>query len=177
MGSDGRQYPVVDKNDQVLYHIVGKDSLHEPGSVIRHRSIHVFVEMFGGKILIQKKAAHTENGGLWSSAVSGHVETFDYGYEGAAVREAKEELGLEIVKGDLVEICTLPASIETGWEFVKLFTYLMDDSTEKINLESDEVDEILVLPRKDLMNDIREHPEVYSSVFIELMDRFTGRNK
>lgn len=177
MGSDGRQYPVVDKNDQILYHIVGKDSLHEPGSIIRHRSIHMFVEIFGGRILIQKKAAHTENGGLWSSAVSGHVETFDYGYEGAAVREAKEELGLEIVKGDLVEICTLPASAETGWEFVKLFTYLMDDSTEKVKLESDEVDEVLVLPRKDLMKDIREHPEVYSPVFIELMDRFTGRNK
>lgn len=177
MGSDGRQYPVVDKNDEILFHIVGKDQLHNSSSILRHRSIHLFVELFGGKIIIQKKAAHTENGGLWSSSVSGHVETFDYDYEGAAIREAKEELGLEIVKGDLIEVCTLSASEETGWEFVRLFTYLMDDTTEKIKLESDEVDEVLVLPRKELMQDMRDHPDIYSPVFIELMDRFTGRNK
>lgn len=125
---DRHQYPVVNEKNEIIYHIVGKDSLHnKEKGYLRHRSIHLFVEVYGGKMIIQKKAAHTENGGLWSSAVSGHVETHDNNYENAAIREAEEELGLKVMLGDLLEIGTLPASEETGWEFVKLFTYLMDE--------------------------------------------------
>jgi isopentenyldiphosphate isomerase len=149
--------------------VFGKNALHTtPGY---HRSIHIFVEVFGGKFLLQKKSKGTENAGRWSSAVSGHVR-YKEGYIDAAIREADEELGLAISTVELHKVTKMPPSAINGYEFSTLFTYLMDPETEKLTLDPTEVDEIVIARLMDVVNDVEKHRNEYSPAFVELFNIF-----
>lgn len=52
--------------------------------------------------------------------MGGHVGVSE-SYRDAAVREVREELGVE---APLTPVCKIPACVQTGWEFVELFTCL-----------------------------------------------------
>jgi ADP-ribose pyrophosphatase YjhB (NUDIX family) len=121
--------------------------------------------------VLQLKGKNSENAGKWSSAVSGHVE-FGESYEDAAIREAKEELGLEIDKKELIRIIKIAACKETNNEFVVLFTYLMDRNTESIKLDPDEIENILIAPLADVIKDVNRNLGDYSPAFIKLLDEW-----
>lgn len=170
----GESFSLVNKDDHHVLTIFGKDALHHtPGY---HRSVHVFVEVFGGKFLLQKKSKETENAGKWSSAVSGHVR---YGetYTKAAIREAEEELGLIISAEELQKITKVSPSAYNGYEFSTLFTYLMDPAVEKLTLDPVEVDEISINRLADVINDVEECRNEYSPAFVELFNIFLALEK
>ncbi len=172
---DREVYVVVDKNNVYMYSVLGKELLHSVKGY--HRAAHIFIEVFKGKFMLQKKAEHTENGGKWSSAVSGHVLASE-NYEEAAIREANEELGLEINREELVCVAEIgPESGITNGEFVKLFTYLLDPEAELIDLRSDEVDEIVIAPLDKVIEDVMRNENDYSPVFVELFDLFIEAGK
>src|SRR5678815_4713060 len=55
--------------------------------------------------------------GVWDSSAAGHVDAGDsYGH--TARRELLEELG---IGAETTEIGAISASIETGWEFIRLY--------------------------------------------------------
>ncbi len=162
-------FAVVDGSDNYMYAVKGKELLHRGNKL--HRSIHLIIEVFGGKIIIQKKAPHTENGGKWSSSVSGHVRCGE-GYQGAVVREAKEELGIDIDKTDLIDIAKALPSEETGNEFVTLYTYLLDPEKENARIACDEVEELITCQLKDLIVDVEKNEQNYSPAFIIAFNMF-----
>ncbi|KKN45499.1 hypothetical protein LCGC14_0682480 [marine sediment metagenome] len=162
-------FAVVDGNDNFMYAVKDKEQLHRGGKL--HRSIHLIIEVFGGKIIIQKKAPHTENGGKWSSAVSGHVRLVEK-YQEAVVREAKEELGIDIDKTDLINIAKVSPSEETGNEFVALYTYLLDPEKEDVRISCDEVEELITCSLKDLITDVEKNEQNYSPAFIIMFNMF-----
>lgn len=162
-------FPIVNSRDQVIDTTTNKDRLHKEGHL--HRGVHVFIETFGGGFVLQKKAKGTENGGKWSSAVSGHVR-FGESYIAAAMRETEEELGLEIEENvELMKIACVHPCEETGNEFVTLYSYLMD-ANESIKENSEEIDSIIICPRKEVMIDVSFHKELYSPAFVTLFNIF-----
>jgi len=166
-------YQVVDENNIPQYGLKGKHALHTLGNKLYHRSSHVFIEIFGGKFILQKKAECTENGGLWSSSVSGHGETGESERE-TAVRETEEELGLGVYGHELYKALTIDPRYhyETNREFVTLFTYLLDPSKEHITLNRNELDGVAIVPLSDLKKDIKNNSDRYSPVFVILFDLF-----
>lgn len=175
--TNGNKYPtgnlesfsVVNASDEHMFLVYGKNNLHNAGGY--HRAVHVFVEIFGGKFVLQKKAKRTENAGKWSSSVSGHVR-YNESYEEAAVRETKEELGLNVSSKELHRIAKIPPSLENGGEFVTLFTYLMDPEEEEIKLESDEVEELVTCKLEDIIEDVEKNRAEYSPAFVEAFNIF-----
>jgi len=159
-------FPVVDENDRVLYPVYSKKALHN--SKLKHRSVHIFIETFGRGFVLQLKGENSENAGKWSSAVSGHVE-YGEDYKDAAIREAKEELGLEINNEELVRILKVNACEETGNEFVVLFTYLMNKDTESIKPNQEEVEKVLIVPLADVIRDTNKNVGDYSPAFMKLL--------
>ena len=162
-------FPVVDKDDKVMFPVYNREILHS--NKYRHRAIHIFIETFGGGFVLQLKGKSSENAGKWSSAVSGHVE-YGEDYEEAAIREAKEELGLKIDKKELVRAIKIDACEETGNEFVVLFTYLMDRNVEFIKPNPNEIENILIGPLPDIIKDINKNPDDYSPAFIKLLNKW-----
>jgi len=160
-------FSIVNQNDKVLYPVYGKEALHAAKGP--HRSVHLFIEGFDRTFMVQKKAAGTENAGKWSSAVSGHVRHLET-YEKAVIREAEEELGLDVAGDDLLYILKAFPCGETGNEFVALYTYLIDKEKEQVEINNGEVDEIMTVPLEDLIVDTSENTNDYSPAFIALFE-------
>ncbi len=89
--------------DEMLTLVTGDDRILGPvprrlvhgNPALVHRSVHVLVVGSGGLLLQKRSLAKDTQPGKWDTSVGGHVG-FGQSYEEAALREAHEELGLEI---------------------------------------------------------------------------------
>ena len=163
------QFSIVNGEDEHLYIVHGKENLHQSNASGYHRAVHIIVEAFFARLVLQKKAKGTENAGKWSSGVSGHVR-FNESYKEAAIREAKEELGLEIDPDELHKIVKMPPSDNNGGEFVMIYTYLINPEEEVLKVNSTEIDEIVIGKMFDLIVDIENHKDDYSPAFVEIFN-------
>jgi len=106
---------VVDEND---VEIGGerRDVIHRMN--LLHRAIHLIVTNSRGEILIQKRSSLKDTYPLHWECVGGHLAPGEQ-YEAAALREIREELGIEVP--EVHEVGKLKACSETGWEFITVF--------------------------------------------------------
>ena len=66
-----------------------------------HPTVHIWFYTNSGKVLLQKRAPEKDTfPGLWDVSVAGHVQAEETPME-AALREIKEEIGLEVITGSL----------------------------------------------------------------------------
>lgn len=87
-------FPLVDKDGNVI----GKEvrSKCHNGSMLLHPVIHLHVFNSKKELYLQKRSADKEIfPNLWDSSVGGHIE-LDESIENAVIREATEELNLQI---------------------------------------------------------------------------------
>jgi 16S rRNA (adenine1518-N6/adenine1519-N6)-dimethyltransferase len=111
----GEMFDVVNEQNEVIAQRprgeVHRERLH-------HRAVHIFVFNQRGDIFLQRRSrwkdAHPRR---WDSSAAGHVNAGDT-YDATAPRELEEELG---VTAPLEVLGELPASRNTGWEFVKIY--------------------------------------------------------
>ncbi len=162
------KFDIVNPDDTVIAVVQGKERLHKSAAI--HRSVHVFIDIVGGGFLIQKKAEGTENGGKWSSAVSGHVRSGET-YSQAAIRECEEEIGIKFETSNLERINKVYPNTDNGLEFSTLFRALIDLDKVHPTIACDEVDELMILPIRDIIIDVSKHMyNKYSKAFISMLN-------
>jgi 16S rRNA (adenine1518-N6/adenine1519-N6)-dimethyltransferase len=108
-------FPVVDKNDRWL-----RDALRTEvhGNKLRHRAVHILIFRANDDVFLQKRSRWKDRHPLkWDSSAAGHVNAGEE-YDTAALRELNEELGIST---ELKRITKLPASKQTGQEFIWLY--------------------------------------------------------
>lgn len=96
---------VVDDDDNVI----GKerrDVIHQKGLV--HREVWLYLVQ-DGKFLLQKRVDNNK----WDCTVGGHFP-YDQDYDEAAIRETKEEIGLDITEKNLQRI----AKLRNNYDFI-----------------------------------------------------------
>lgn len=98
-----RLLDVVNEEDQIV-DSVSRLEVHRAG--LLHREVHVW--MFGkdGNIIFQKRGLNRALAGLLDATVGGHVDSGE-DYAQAALREAREETGIEILIEDLKHLKTI----------------------------------------------------------------------
>ena len=169
------RFSIVNGQDHHIRIVDNTEDLHSDNMF--HRAVHVIVETHGGGMMIQKKAKHTENGGKWSSSASGHVR-YQETYKQAAIRELEEETGLKVTdEEELIEVIKASPCEETGYEFVMLYSYLIDPHEEEPKIGCDEVDEIVIAPLAVIVKDICDNNDKYSPAFVEMLNRFLSMHK
>jgi isopentenyl-diphosphate delta-isomerase len=85
---------LVNENDEPMG-TMRKDKVHNKNTPL-HRGLSVFLFDKQGKVLVQQRARHKLTWpGVWSNSCCGHPKPKE-SYEKAALREVKEELGLEV---------------------------------------------------------------------------------
>jgi isopentenyl-diphosphate delta-isomerase type 1 len=110
------RFDVVDASDRVVRQARRAD-VHANGWL--HRAVHIFVLRANGDVFLQQRSMGKDSHpGRWDSSASGHLDSGE-GYDAAAVRELREELGIEAE--DLEHLGSLAASERTGWEFVHIY--------------------------------------------------------
>ncbi len=140
-------FDVVDANDRVTGHATRRQ-VHTRR--LRHRAVHVLVFDLAGRLFVQKRAATKDTfPSSYDSSASGHLNSGE-DYDTCAVRELREELGLEIACRHLRRHFRLPASQETGWEFVWVYS-IQGYYRPKINLDEIESGEFLTRDRVEVL--------------------------
>lgn len=89
-----------------------------------HHAVHVLVRDRSGRLLMQLRSSRKATSpGLWDTSVGGHVAAGE-GLLESALRETREELGIEVPPGDLrplpSHVVDLPGDREhvSSWELV-----------------------------------------------------------
>ena len=109
------RFPVVDANDHFLRD-APREEVH--GNNLRHRAVHILIFNARQELFLQKRSRWKDrHPRLWDSSAAGHVGA-DEDYDTAARRELEEELG---VTAELTKVAKLPASENTGQEFIWLY--------------------------------------------------------
>lgn len=106
-----------------------------------------------GKIflLAQKRAKTVHNGGFYDVSAGGHIDDEETPIEGA-IREAKEELGVDVSPSELVFLCAYRVSDKIVYIYIS-------DRTEKddvFTLDPEEVESVEWVELKNLEEFFRE---------------------
>lgn len=110
-------FDVVNERDEVIGQRP-RPEVHRLG--LRHRAVHVLVFNSQGKVFLQKRSLKKDCfPGAWDSSASGHLDVGE-SYDACAVRELREELGLQTSK-PLDRLFKIDACPETGQEFVWVY--------------------------------------------------------
>ncbi len=108
-------FDIVDEHDQVVEQRT-RGEAHRLG--LRHRAVHVFVFNRRGEVFLQQRSHLKDVAPLaWDSSAAGHLDSGE-SYAAAAVRELREELGIEVATTE--RVAKLPAGPGTDNEFVEL---------------------------------------------------------
>ena len=110
-------FDVVDDRDEVIGRNT-RSEVHRLG--LRHRAVHIFLTNAQGEVFLQKRSSTKDTWpGAWDSSASGHLDAGE-GYDEAAVRELREELGWELAD-PMTPILKMDACEATGQEFVWVY--------------------------------------------------------
>ncbi len=151
---------IVDENNQPTGESMPREQAWKEGKY--HRIVRIIVQDEQGLILLQKRTiTKASYPGLWTDAVSGHVDKGET-YETTAPRELMEEIGISATL-EKVGIFTLHDVTNNGINnsFHCVFKTTIPSST-KLTLEPDEVSEVRWVSLSDLKLEIEKNPELYT---------------
>ena len=140
-----------------------KGEAHQKGWF--HPTVHVWFYTTSPSLLLQKRSLSKQTfPGLWDVYVAGHVSYEESILEGA-LREVKEEIGLDIQAQDLHQI-DIRKNINrfengvTDCEFQHVFLAKLKTDVSQLRLQETEVDDIRLFSFEELKKCIRqEHPD------------------
>ena len=122
-------FDVVDEQDRVIGQATRRE-VHARG--LRHRAVHLLVVNGAGRVFLQKRSMQKDIfPGAWDSSAAGHVGAGE-DYDGTAVRELAEELGLKLPeqaansgvgapRPQMQRMFRIESCVETGREFVWVY--------------------------------------------------------
>ncbi len=138
-------FDVLDENGNFTGKTASRSVCHRDG--LWHRAVVVnIVKPDNSQILLQKRSETKRMWpGLWDLAAGGHVDAGEFSYQ-AALREAKEELGLKFDNSELIFIGSTRSEQQTGdinnRHFNDYFILHKDIDTSKLSLDPAEVADI-----------------------------------
>src|SRR6266481_4148048 len=112
-------FDVVNERDEVIGQ-ERRSEVHRLG--LQHRAVHVLIFNGRGEVFLQKRSMKKDTfPGAWDSSASGHLDTGET-YDACAVREVREELGLELAATP-ERLFKMTACLETGQEHVWVYRH------------------------------------------------------
>ena len=149
-------FDVVDEADRVI----GKASREQVHACkLLHRAVHVFIQSRSDHWVLQRRSDQKDSEPLlWTTSCSGHVDSGEE-YLESAVRECKEELGLDLDPFNIREVFRCSTCLETGNEFVRVY---LCRSTGKISPNRDEICDTRELRLDEIESALSESPQSYS---------------
>ena len=152
-------FDVVDEADRIIGQ-ASRVQVHQ--RKLLHRAVHVFIQSSSDRWLLQKRSSQKDvEPLLWTTSCSGHVDSGEE-YLQSAVRECKEELGLDLSPAGLREVFRCSACVETGNEFVRVY---LCRSTGEIYPDRDEICGMKELRSDEIEFELLDDASSYSQSF------------
>ncbi len=161
-------FAVVDTEDRVIG-TAPRQEVH--GNNLRHRAVHILLFDNDGEVFLQKRSRWKDRHPLvWDSSAAGHLAAGE-DYDEAAQRELLEELNLST---SLIRLARLPASDETGQEFIWIYT---GSWNEPISSNPSEVEAGNYFPASIVTEWIQARPNDFAPGFVECWKAWLGRRR
>jgi isopentenyldiphosphate isomerase len=170
-------FDVVNECDEVIDR-KPRSEVHARG--LLHRAVHVLVFNSRGEIFLQKRSMKKDRQpGVWDSSCSGHVDSGEH-YDATAVRELREELGLDIssqtaatrASQPLQKLFKIDACAETDAEFVWIYRCASD---EPFQLHPDEIETGGWFAPEKVSSWIAERSQDFATAFVLIWKLFLAR--
>lgn len=161
---------IVDKFDNKRRPLHKTSERHDKVDGEYRQSVHTWIQNSKGEFLIQKRTPNKKFfPNMWSQT-GGGVDTGETTLQ-AALRECKEELGIDINPNNM----ELILSFKRKYDFVDVWLVKQDIDISELVLQEDEVADVkwaTIDEIKDLMSSgkLAKSIEVYFNMFIELLD-------
>ena len=174
---------VCDEKGQPAGGIVSREKAHRDG--IRHRTAHVWVirEVKGRiQVLLQKRSANKESfPGMYDTSSAGHIpagcEPLD-----SALRELREELGIEAGEGQLCYLGAICNRYEAQFrgkifrdnEYCSVYLYREPLDAESLHLQAEEVERVDWFDLEQVREEIEHSRERFCvpGASLDLLRRF-----
>lgn len=144
-----------------------KDEAHQKGWF--HPTVHIWFYTTSPALLLQKRSLTKQTfSGLWDVSVAGHVSAGESILQGA-LREVKEEIGLEIHSEDLqlLDIRKNINRFDNGvidCEFQHVFLVKLETDVSQLQIQESEVDAVRLFTFEELHNCMFQKHPVYNIV-------------
>jgi len=163
--------PIVDADDNFLYY---KDPKERDLRKEITRSSAVWLIDEKGEILVAKRSVNKRHyPNIWGTSAAGGLEG-EESYEENAIRETKEELGINIDK-----VISGPTRREYGnHEFWAQYFFFHVSSNTKFTLQESEVDEVRWVSLKELQDWYSGYPEEFTPTFkvgLEAIEKYLNK--
>lgn len=157
---------VVDENNVLTGKTLPRSEIRKNG--LWQRASHVWIYNSKGDLLLQLRARDKKLfPGLWDISASGHVMAGETPEE-AAIREVKEEVGLDISKSDLILVEVRKKEVRPDGEqtipirqFYYVYLCQQDIDAKELVLQREEVSKVFFVDLDTLEQDLRNNPAKY----------------
>ena len=148
-----------------------RNQAHEDGDF--HRTAHIWIINDKNELLLQKRSASKKSHpNCWDISGAGHIKAGESVIDGA-IRELKEELGVEAKEKDLQYIATIKSTKNPkNMEYAYVYLLRCNKKIEDYVFEDEEVSEVKYVYYKELERMVKEkaeglliHEEEYNKLF------------
>lgn len=144
---------------------IARDEAHKTGAW--HKAVVLFLLNKKKQVLLQKRSMEKKNWpGRWDVTSGGHVDSGETGVE-AAIRELREELGINIDSKEVALIGTAMSSdIEGGMinrHFNEYYVAQKEVDVDTLTLQKGEVDEVKWIPCANLEELVEKRSETLTA--------------
>jgi len=154
-------FDVVNELDEVIGQ-QPRSEVHRQG--LQHRAVHVLLLNARGQVFLQKRSLTKDRQpGLWDSSASGHLACGE-DYDACAVRELREELGLEMSAGPQ-RLFKLAASAQTDQEHAWVYRCQAEGP---FTLDPDEIERGGWFAPEDVSHWMAQRPRGFASALVAI---------
>lgn len=154
---------IVDDNNNLTGNQEDKDIIHEKG--LWHREIAVFIQNEKGEYLIQKRSANKKQAPNKWCLTAGHVKSGEE-YKKAAIREVKEEIGIDIKENELIDLGLYKQPFKndktTNNTFTKYYFYKTNKKIEDYKIQIEELSKVKYIAFDELERLIKQKDVSYA---------------
>ncbi len=141
-----------------------KSEAHAQG--LWHASTQVWIVNIQNKVLLQQRSANKDSyPNLWDISVAGHLSAGDNPIS-AALREIKEEIGLELEASQLqffkrIKRSKIPKPNFLDNEFNYLYGVKTDFRLSSLKLQEEEVQAVQLLSLQEFKHQLQQNPSIF----------------
>lgn len=152
-------FDVLTEKGQYTGNIETREQCHKRG--LWHKAVVVFIINSKKQVLLQRRSPNKKMWpNMWDITAGGHVLAGEFGFQ-AIIREAKEELGLDLNKNDITFIGSAISTNIKGDiinnHFNEYYIARKDIDETELKLQEEEVSEVKWIDKDEIIEKIKDN--------------------